>query len=96
MRRLLLQFQQLPSGDVEIRARAASSGSVTELGVPVFQSGPRYSVRTFLRYRIANKKLQFTYVLFNPHKVIEHAAKAVLTEVEGGTKIEPFMGRTMA
>ena len=63
-----------------------------ELGLPVFQGGPAYSVRAFLRYRIQNKKLFFQYVLFNPHKVVEHAAKSVLSAVEEGTKIKPFMG----
>jgi len=89
-----LQYMEATSAQAGVNGNLSVPEEI-ELGIPVFQGGPRYSVKAFLRYRISNKKLNFHYVLFNPHKVIEHAAKAILEAVETGTKIEPFMGRTV-
>jgi uncharacterized protein YfdQ (DUF2303 family) len=58
-----------------------------DLGIPVFEGGPRYKVEARLRYRINDGKLVLWYDLTRPHKILEDAVKAVWAEIETATEL---------
>jgi uncharacterized protein YfdQ (DUF2303 family) len=67
------------------------------LGIVPFVGGDGVELEAQLRFRINDKKLTFTYVMLQPHKLIEAAVQAARARVEaelgfvyyGGASITP-------
>lgn len=56
------------------------------LGLPVFDGGQPYAVEARLRYRIGDGgQLMLWFDLLRPHRIIEDAIKAVVSEIETAT-----------
>jgi uncharacterized protein YfdQ (DUF2303 family) len=63
------------------------------IGIPVLESGDRYSVECRLRYRIADGgKMQMWFDMLRPHKIVEDAIKQVWATIEEGTGQQIFNG----
>jgi len=63
-----------------------------KLGLPVFAFGERYEVKARLRYRIKDGALTFHYELDNPHRVVEHATRELMKQIEEATGLQAFLG----
>lgn len=64
------------------------------LGMPVLEGGQRYAVQARLRYRIGDGgKLTMWYELIRPHKILEDAVQAILTEIADKTGLVIFNGK---
>jgi uncharacterized protein YfdQ (DUF2303 family) len=61
-------------------------------GIAPFLGFQSYKVEAFLRYRIAERKLQFWYETINPHLIMRDLQMAVLAAVEKETGIKPLVG----
>jgi uncharacterized protein YfdQ (DUF2303 family) len=72
-------------GQVEVPQRFTLHLSPFEHAVPV-------AVPVRLRYRIADEKLTFTYIVDRPHKVLEEAIGRVLSAVEVELIQRPLIG----
>lgn len=66
--------------------------SEMKLGLKIFAGGQAYQVTARLRYRLNGGKLRLLYVLNQPHKYVEAAAREALEFVEAHTQIKPLIG----
>lgn len=65
-----------------------------EVGIPVFDGGPRYAVTARLRYRISDQgALTLWYDLLRPHKIVEDALKEVRLAIETGAELKALNGQ---
>lgn len=83
--------------DVELRG-GVGTGQIeipTELTCAIipFENGPEpYTIRSRLRYRIANRQIVFWYETITPHLVLRDAAKAVMDAVREKVKAPLLIG----
>lgn len=94
----------LPNGQQEftyqedIKGTAGTKGQLTvpevfNLGIPVFEGGPRYEIKCRLRYRISDAgKLALWYDIERAHKVLEHAVEELRLRVEADTGLLTING----
>ena len=91
-----------PNGDVTLgwdeRTEGANGQPVTmptslEIGIPVFFKGPLFKINVFLRYRLADAKLNFTLKVDRADLTEQTAFDDVTTKVAAETEIEIYMGR---
>lgn len=59
---------------------------IFEIGIPVFERGPRYKVKVRLRYRITEGKLSLWYQIIDPDRYIEDAFEQVCETIHAGKK----------
>jgi len=45
-----------------------------------------------IRYRIKDGALTFHYELDNPHRVVEHATRELMKQIEEATGLQAFLG----
>lgn len=62
------------------------------IGIPVFWNGAAYRVDARLRYRVRDGKLTFWYELIRPDRVIEDAAKQLISTIREKTGVFFYFG----
>jgi uncharacterized protein YfdQ (DUF2303 family) len=63
-----------------------------KLSLPVYENGEPVLVSARLRYAIRDEHLTFTYLLNQPHRILDTAFAQVLEAVEEATEIKPYLG----
>lgn len=80
------------SENIEGRKGLLTVPTAFKLGLPVYENGELIEVHARLRYAIRDEHLTFTYLLNQPHRVLDTAFAQVLEEIEETTEIKPYLG----
>lgn len=60
--------------------------------IPAFKAGHLYQVAARLRYRVRGGAISWSYELYRPEKVLEHAFDEALEVVTAGTLLPVIRG----
>lgn len=62
------------------------------LGIAPFKATQPYRLTARLKYRLTDGRVNFTYEMVKPHRVIEDACNGLISTIKENTGVQPFAG----